>query len=169
MFYLGIDVSLKSHRCVLIDNEGEKVGSSFTIPLDRDGFTRLVDLLRELAVPVDNLVIGMEATGLHWENLLSFLESRGFRRSPKLLCPGRPGPGASRPGPPALHLCRQHQNLPSSGLRPPVTRSSGGPDCRQGHAGGAHALPHRLRSGRPFPTGTRDDRPDVPGEQFRPG
>ncbi len=78
MFYLGIDVSLKSHRCALIDTEGEKVGSSFTIAADRDGFTRLVDLLAERSVPADALLIGMEATGHHWENLLSFLESRGF-------------------------------------------------------------------------------------------
>lgn len=85
MFYLGIDVSLKSHRCALIDTEGEKVGSSFTIASDREGFTQLVDLLRTRSVPADDLVIGMGATGHHWENLLSFLESRGF--SVRLLNP----------------------------------------------------------------------------------
>lgn len=78
MFYLGIDVSLKSHRCALIDNQGEKVGSSFTVTSDREGFAQLVDIPRERSVPTDDLVIGMKATPHHSENLLSFLESRGF-------------------------------------------------------------------------------------------
>lgn len=85
MFYLGIDVSLKSHRCALLDAEGEKVQNSFSIDASQEGFCLLLATLEKRGVPKEDLTIGMEATGHLWENLLAYLESKGF--TVKLLNP----------------------------------------------------------------------------------
>lgn len=85
MFYLGIDISLKFHRCALLDNNGEKAGNSFSIDSDKKGYQKLLDILKQRGVSKDDLTIGMEATGHHWENLLTFLEDNGFNS--KLLNP----------------------------------------------------------------------------------
>lgn len=85
MFYLGIDVSLKSHRCALLDTEGEKVQNSFSIDASQEGFSLLLATLEKRGVPKEDLTIGLEATGHLWENLLAHLESKGF--TVKLLNP----------------------------------------------------------------------------------
>lgn len=85
MFYLGIDVSLKSHRCALLDAEGEKVQNSFSIDASFEGFAQLLATLQMRGVPKEDLTIGLEATGHLWENLLAHLESKGF--TVKLLNP----------------------------------------------------------------------------------
>jgi transposase len=79
MFYLGIDVALKTHRCALLDAEGEKVGNSFSIDSCQEGFFELLAVLAKRGVPQTDLVIGMEATGHLWENLLGFLEGKGLK------------------------------------------------------------------------------------------
>lgn len=79
MFYLGIDVSLKSHRCALLDSEGEKVGSSFSIDSTPEGFARLLDTLKQRGIPFDQITAGLEATGHLWENLFSFLERQKIK------------------------------------------------------------------------------------------
>lgn len=79
MFYLGIDVSLKSHRCAILDNDGEKVGKSFSIDSSEEGFLALIKTLEERSVLSDKLTAGLEATGHLWENLLTFLERRKIK------------------------------------------------------------------------------------------
>jgi transposase len=79
MFYLGIDVSLKSHRCALLDSEGEKVGTSFSIDSSPEGFEKLLTILRERNVDPSQLTAGLEATGHLWENLFSFLEGQKIK------------------------------------------------------------------------------------------
>jgi len=85
MFYLGIDVSLKSHRCALLDHDGEKVGSSFSINSSPEGFEQLLTILRERHVECAQLTAGLEATGHLWENLFAFLQKQ--RITPILLNP----------------------------------------------------------------------------------
>lgn len=85
MFYLGIDVSLKSHRCALLDAEGEKIQNSFSIDASCEGFAQLLATLSKRGIPKEDLTIGLEATGHLWENLLAHLESKSF--TVKLLNP----------------------------------------------------------------------------------
>ena len=79
MFYLGIDVSLKSHRCAILDNNGENIGKSFSIDSSDEGFQKLVGTLKEKNIPINQLTVGMEATGHLWENLFSFLENNKIK------------------------------------------------------------------------------------------
>jgi|GEM_PF-5235055 len=51
MFYLGVDVSLKSHRCALLDAEGERVQKSFSIDASQEGFCLLLATLEKEVFP----------------------------------------------------------------------------------------------------------------------
>jgi transposase len=74
LFSLGLDVSLKAHRCALLDSEGEKAGSSFSVDSSPEGFETLLATLKQRGVSSDQVIAGLEATGHLWENLFAFLE-----------------------------------------------------------------------------------------------
>jgi len=78
MIYAGIDVSKASARCVFLDNEGEKL-KAFSVGTDKEGFDKLLALIKELKLNKDNSLFGIEATGILWENLFSFLTELGFK------------------------------------------------------------------------------------------
>jgi len=77
MFYLGIDVAKKSCRYLLLNEEGEKV-KSFSLDNNHQAFQNLLERLQALAIPKENLLIGLEASGGFWENLYTHLKENGF-------------------------------------------------------------------------------------------
>ncbi len=79
MFYLGIDVSKKTHRFVILDNEGEKVTKPFSLQNTQEDFQKLLKRLKELNLSPENTLAGLEATGSFWENLYSFLSEAGYK------------------------------------------------------------------------------------------
>ena len=79
MNYLGIDVSKASSRYVFLDNVGEKFTKPFTLDNNHQDFTNLLERLKELNLLPDNLLIGIEATGIWWENLYSLLSENKFK------------------------------------------------------------------------------------------
>ena len=79
MNYLGIDVSKANSRYVFLDNDGEKFVKPFTLDNGHNDFNKLLDRLKELALLPDNLLIGIEATGIWWENLYSLLTEHKFK------------------------------------------------------------------------------------------
>ena len=79
MNYLGIDVSKSASRYVFLDNNGEKLTKSFTLQNAQQHFQDLLSRLRKLDLNAENLLIGIEATGIWWENLYTFLTENGFK------------------------------------------------------------------------------------------
>ncbi len=79
MFYLGIDVSKKTHRFVILDNEGEKATKPFSLQNTQEDFQKLLQRLKELSLAPENTLAGLEATGSFWENLYSFLTEAGYK------------------------------------------------------------------------------------------
>jgi len=79
MNYLGIDVSKSTSRYVLLDNDGEEAIKPFTLHNDQTGFLKLTERLKELKLSCDNLLIGIEATGIWWENLYCLLTEKSFK------------------------------------------------------------------------------------------
>lgn len=79
MNYLGIDVSKSNSRYVLLDNDGEKATKSFTLENNQQSFTKLLERLKELNLQPDCLLIGIEATGIWWENLYCFMTEQKFK------------------------------------------------------------------------------------------
>lgn len=79
MNYLGIDVSKSTSRYVFLDNDGEKLTKSFTLQNQQQDFDVLLGRLKELDLSADNLLIGIEATGIWWENLYCLLTENKFK------------------------------------------------------------------------------------------
>jgi len=77
MFHLGIDVSKKAARYFILDESGSKL-KAFTLDNDKESLESLPGRFESLAITADNLLIGIEATGSFWENIYSFLKSKGF-------------------------------------------------------------------------------------------
>lgn len=79
MNYLGIDVSKSTSRYVLLDNDGEKTAKPFTLDNNQQAFTQLLERLKELNLHPEGLLIGIEATGIWWENLYCFMTKQKFK------------------------------------------------------------------------------------------
>ncbi len=79
MNYLGIDVSKSTSRYIFLDNDGEKLTKAFTLQNSQQHFQELLSRLKKLNLSSDDLLIGIEATGIWWENLYSFLTDKGFK------------------------------------------------------------------------------------------
>jgi transposase len=79
MNYLGIDVSKSNARYVLIDNDGEQATKGFTLTNDQKSFTQIIERFKDLKLTADTLLIGIEATGIWWENLYCFLTEQKFK------------------------------------------------------------------------------------------
>jgi transposase len=79
MNYLGIDVSKSTSRYVLLDNDGEKAAKPFTLDNNQQAFAKLLERIQELNIQPDGLLIGIEATGIWWENLYCFMTEQKFK------------------------------------------------------------------------------------------
>ena len=79
MNYLGIDVSKAESRYVFLDNSGEKFTKPFTLDNNQQSFLQLLERFKELKLSMETLLIGIEATGIWWENLYSLLTENKFK------------------------------------------------------------------------------------------
>lgn len=77
MFYLGIDVSKRTARYLILDESGNRL-KSFTLNNDKESLGGLLERFQSLSITSDNLLIGIEATGSFWENIYSFFKNKGF-------------------------------------------------------------------------------------------
>ena len=84
---VGIDVSKDKHDCFILTSQGQVLADVFTIPNTRDGFNELLQRIRQCSSPLDNIKVGLEATGHYSYNLLGFLLDNGL--SPYVLNPLR--------------------------------------------------------------------------------
>ena len=75
---VGIDVSKDKHDCFIVSSEGEVLADVFTISNTMEGFTFLLQKIRECTAPQDKIKVGLEATGHYSYNLLGFLLDNGL-------------------------------------------------------------------------------------------
>ena len=75
---LGIDVSKDKHDCFILNSEGEVLADVFTIPNNMDGFTCLLQKIRDCTTSQDKIRVGLEATGHYSYNILGFLLDNGL-------------------------------------------------------------------------------------------
>ena len=76
MVFIGIDVSSEKHDCCIV-SESRKVLKQFTFLNSSDGFKNFLEASLSLAAP-EETKIGLEATGVYGNNLVSFLRNNGF-------------------------------------------------------------------------------------------
>lgn len=79
MNYSGIDVSKSTSRYAFLNESGEKLTKPFTLQNTLQHFNELLNRLDKLNLTPDNLLFGIEATGIWWENLYCMLTEKGFR------------------------------------------------------------------------------------------
>jgi len=79
MHYVGIDIAKRVHVCAVLDERNTVVMKPFKFTNDEKGFRKLLVHLDRLACERDDLVIGMEATGLLFENLYRHLKALAYR------------------------------------------------------------------------------------------
>ena len=79
MNYVGIDIAKSFHVVSIIDDEEVRViNKPFKINNDFKGFEKLITILNSVSLDKESFVIGLEATGIYGENLLEFLQSKGY-------------------------------------------------------------------------------------------
>ena len=79
MLYVGIDVAKDKHDCFAMNSDGEILIENLTITNDAFGFQTLFNLLMNFSNSLDNIKVGLEATGHYSDNILNFLSNKGFR------------------------------------------------------------------------------------------
>jgi len=79
MFYVGIDIAKRSHvACIMCEDNTLEI-KPFEFSSTKSGFEKLRAQLSSLACDISEVLIGMEATGLLFDNLYRFLQSLGYR------------------------------------------------------------------------------------------
>lgn len=72
MFYIGIDVSKDKHDCFCCNDDLQTV-FQFQLSNDSIGFNQLLEAIKSLDSPFDNIKIALEATGHYSYNITSFI------------------------------------------------------------------------------------------------
>lgn len=79
MLYVGIDIAKRSHvACVMKENNDIAI-KPFEFGSSQSGFQKFLMHLHSLSCSSDEIIIGMEATGLLFENLYRYLKSLQYR------------------------------------------------------------------------------------------
>ena len=79
MYYVGIDIAKRSHVACVMREDNRLEIRPFEFASTKSGFHKLQMQLQSLACDVSDILIGMEATGLLFDNLYRFLKSLHYR------------------------------------------------------------------------------------------
>jgi len=78
MYYVGIDIAKRAHVAVIMNEDNTLKVKPFSFNNDKSGFKKLLIHLQTLCCDLSDIVIGMEATGLLFENLYRHLQSLDY-------------------------------------------------------------------------------------------
>ena len=80
MIYVGIDVAKSKHDCFVTNSDGEVLRAGFTIQNSMSGFQELYEIILsfEPNPSLQNIRIGLEATGHYSNNLIDFLLAKNL-------------------------------------------------------------------------------------------
>ncbi|MCL2221648.1 MAG: IS110 family transposase [Oscillospiraceae bacterium] len=78
MVYVGIDIAKDKHDCFIMGEGGEVLHDVFQISNNIDGFDNLFSKIQAASQSLDNVKVGLEATGHYGYNLLGFLVNKGL-------------------------------------------------------------------------------------------
>ena len=78
MFYVGVDIAKRSHVACVMAEDNRLLVPPFEFPSSKGGFKKLLIHLQSLACRPSDIIIGMEATGLLFENLYRYLRDLNY-------------------------------------------------------------------------------------------
>lgn len=79
MYCVGIDIAKRSHVACVMSESNALVVKPFEFASTHDGFKKLLVHLQSLSVDLSDVIIGMEATGMLFENLYRYLKELTYR------------------------------------------------------------------------------------------
>lgn len=77
MYYVGIDIAKSFHVACVLNQEDKVLKSSLKFNNDENGFEHIFLTLTSID-EIPNFTIGMEATGIFFENIYLYLKEKGF-------------------------------------------------------------------------------------------
>lgn len=78
MYYCGIDIAKYKHEATVIDENGKALFDSISFSNTKEGCEKLLSLFDRLDISIEDLIIGMEATGHYWLSVHAFLLEQGY-------------------------------------------------------------------------------------------
>jgi transposase len=78
MFYVGIDIAKVFSVCSVINDKEEMIIKPFPFNSSSGGFKKLINNIVSLNCDKEDIIIGMEATGLLFENLYRYLSDLNY-------------------------------------------------------------------------------------------
>lgn len=78
MYYVGIDIAKRFHIASILDENNNIIKKNYRIESELSDFTLFGSMLCEINQDKRNFIIGVEATGLLFENLYLSLKTQGF-------------------------------------------------------------------------------------------
>jgi len=79
MYYVGIDIAKRSHVACVMREDNTLVIKPFEFASNQGGFKKLLIHLQALSCDLSDVIIGMEATGMLFENLYRHLKALAYR------------------------------------------------------------------------------------------
>lgn len=77
MKYIGIDVAKETHYACVTSQNNKILTAPFSFKNDIDGYNLLLSKFQKF--PKNDVVIGLESTGVYGENLIAFLSEQGYK------------------------------------------------------------------------------------------
>ena len=78
MIIVAVDIAKDKHDCFITNSEGEVLFDAFVIPNTLEGYDDLLRKIRSVADSLQNVKVGLEATGHYHLNLLGYLLDKGL-------------------------------------------------------------------------------------------
>ena len=77
MKYVGVDVAKQTHYACVMSQKNKVLTQPFAFQNDIDGYGKFVGKFKKF--PKNDVVIGLESTGVYGENLIAFLSEQGYK------------------------------------------------------------------------------------------
>lgn len=77
MIYIGIDIAKFSHFASVVNSDGEILIEPFQFKNSNEGFNLLLSKIN--VFPLEECLVGLEATGHYSDNIVSFLSGKNFK------------------------------------------------------------------------------------------
>lgn len=78
MYYVGIDIAKRSHVACIINESNQLVVKPFSFVNHYEGFQKLLTKLQSLECLKEEVLIGIKATGMLFENIYRYLRSLSY-------------------------------------------------------------------------------------------
>lgn len=77
MKFVGVDIAKQTHYACVTSHKNKVLVPPFAFENDIDGFNKFVSKFKKF--PKNDVVIGLESTGVYGENLIVFLSEQGYK------------------------------------------------------------------------------------------